>query len=294
MRNFIPSKGLYLLVLKTIETMYRGFKLNIDESTFCQLTNFVPSCKDFISNKNTFYDCLQTGDAILNKTEVHHNIKKYVIGESGVINGTKLQNDWFPQINCDVFISHSHRDEKVAIALAGWLYKTFGLTSFIDSCIWGYANDLLKDIDNEYCRNNNRSYNYNRRNYSTSHVHMMLNMALMQMIDKTECLFFLNTPNSICLDDIETSTLSPWIYSEIGISQIIEKTLKRKRTFTRRTTDSSIRESIEVPDFKYKLNLEHLAVINHSHLNNWAKCNKKKTDALDYLYNHILPAPKKE
>ena len=59
------------------------------------------------------------------------------IGENGSLDGSKMQTNWFPQIKVDIFLSHSHKDEKLAIALAGWLKKTFGLTTFIDSCVWG-------------------------------------------------------------------------------------------------------------------------------------------------------------
>lgn len=217
------------------------------------------------------------------KSSVQRTLGTYIYGDDGVIDGTALQNDWFPQMNCNVFISHSHNDEHLAIAFAGWLWDNFKLASFIDSCIWGYADDLIKDIDNVYCRNvSSSTYNYNKRNYSTSHVHMILNMALMQMIDQTECLFFLNTPNSICLDDINTCTLSPWIYSEIGISQIIEKKLRRTKYFS-----DSLDESLQI---KYKLDLSHLTSINVAKLNSWKKTNLQGVKALDGLYK-MFPAP---
>ncbi len=75
------------------------------------------------------------------------------LSTDGVINGEKLESTWFPQIKADIFISHSHSDEKLAMTLAGWLYRQFGLESFIDSTIWGYADSLLKKIDNKYCLN---------------------------------------------------------------------------------------------------------------------------------------------
>lgn len=267
--------------------MYRGFKLNINDSFFDQLTNKIIPLSDFCKGNDTaykFYYSKGKGLFERQKITIKRNIKQYVIGESGVIDGTKLQNDWFPQINCDIFISHSHKDESLAIALAGWLDETFGLYSFIDSCVWDYADVLLKIIDDEHCRNTRHSYSYKNRNYSTSHVHMMLNMALMQMIDKTECLFFLNTPNSIELSDIETRTLSPWIYSEIGISQMIEK----KRTRTKYFSDN-LDESLKI---SYKLDLSHLANITHKDLLRWVQNNVRKEKALDKLYE-IIPAPEK-
>lgn len=56
---------------------------------------------------------------------------------------------------------------------------------------------------------------------------MMLSTALNNMIDSTECLFFLNTPNSISLSNEITNeqkfTYSPWLYSELTTASIVEK-----------------------------------------------------------------------
>lgn len=253
--------------------MYRGF---IIEETLS------------FSGKNYY----KLGSDVLRKYEndVTDSLISYIIGNDGILDGSAIQNNWFPQVDCDIFISHSHKDEDLAIALAGWLWDNFKLKPFVDSCIWGYADVLLKEIDDIYCFNADRkTYNYNQRNCSTSHVHMMLNMALMQMIDKTECLFFLNTPNSIRLNDIETCTLSPWIYSEIGISQMIEKNPPKRYN---RKTFSGI-EKANISDslkFKYNLDLSHLERINAVIFNQWAKSKFQGERALDVLYE-IIPAP---
>lgn len=86
------------------------------------------------------------------------------------------------------------------------LYDEFKLTAFVDSCVWGYCDDLLKQIDNEYCKKKDgKTYDYELRNYTTSHVHMMLSTALIEMIDNTECIMFYNTPSSVTLvEDLET------------------------------------------------------------------------------------------
>jgi len=48
-------------------------------------------------------------------------------------------------------------------------------------------------------------YDYELRNYTTSHVHMMLSTALTEMIDNTECIMFYNTSLSVSLvDDLQT------------------------------------------------------------------------------------------
>lgn len=130
------------------------------------------------------------------KTKVKYNLEKFTSSNS-TLNGTQLQENWFPQINADIFISHSHLDEKKAIALAGWLNFNFNLDVFIDSCIWGYSNDLLKTIDDKYCKNTNGTYDYEKSVYAASHIHMMLSTAILKMIDNAESVIFLNTPNLI-------------------------------------------------------------------------------------------------
>lgn len=52
---------------------------------------------------------------------------------------------------------------------------------------------------------------------------MMLSVALMKMIDKSESMFFYNTPSSFKQSSIITngSTYSPWIYHELQTSKII-------------------------------------------------------------------------
>ena len=163
--------------------------------------------------------CLEHGRVIYKKheDEVHDCLAQYIT-EDGVINGTALKKHWFSISKKDVFISHSHDDISKVIAFAGWLHDSFGLEAFIDSCSWGYCDDLLNKIDKKYCYNSKTStYDYNLRNYTTSHVHMMLSTALTEMIYKTECIIFFNTPQSINmaseLDKIKKnskqSTISP-------------------------------------------------------------------------------------
>lgn len=142
----------------------------------------------------------------------------------GKIDGSSLQNHWFPQVNAGVFVSHSHRDLKLALSFAGWMKINFNLNAFVDSCVWGYADTLLKQIDQDHCLNPGRkTYNYSKRNLSTSHVHMMLATALGAMIDNTECLFFLNTPNSITSESSIDKTCSPWLFSEIAMTNIVRR-----------------------------------------------------------------------
>lgn len=153
--------------------MFSKFKLNdIVYSDF----------KEYESLGKEYYTKIQT--------DIQSSLKEF-IGIDGVIDGTKLQESWFPtRQKFSVFLSHSHADEKLAVSIAGFLKKELNLNTFIDSCLWGYSNDLLREIDEKYCRHSNgTSFDYDKRNYSTSHVHMMLSIALSRMIDKCESVF---------------------------------------------------------------------------------------------------------
>lgn len=250
--------------------MYRGFNLLLEKNSFSE--------GDFEAFKEE-----GSKSSSSQKTSIVETIKSFVRND-GSLDGSMMQANWFPQIEADIFISHSHKDEDFAHALAGWLKETFGLTAFIDSCVWGYANDLLKSIDNEYCyQKETNTYNYQKRNYSTSHVHMMLSVALTQMIDNTECLFFLNTPNSITPDPNSNQTESPWIYSEIATSQLIrKKKLEEYRQVALMESQKTFSDGWE-PKFRYDLPTEHLTEIDAGILGTWEK-SWSSLDSSNYKY----------
>ena len=222
------------------------------------------------------------------------------ISEEGVINGTELKNNWFSISPKDVFISHSHKDINKVVAFAGWLHDVFGLTAFIDSCSWGFCDDLLKKIDDRYCYNKgNRTYKYNLRNYTTSHVHMMLSTALTEMMEQTECIIFFNTPNSINMADeikkIEKKekTESPWIYHELLMTSLLRQR-QPQRDFPLKESLRSQRIqdhfSISYDVDKY---LKELITLSGNDLMNWANAwriehNHRKPHPLDVLYETMI------
>ena len=113
--------------------MHRGFKLELG-----QINN------DYYEQGYAQFEA--------NKKYIENTLKNFV-GKDGVLKGSQLQNEWFPQVEADIFISHSHGDKDMAISLAGWIKRVFNLNVFIDSCVWGYADDLLRLVDNNYCLN---------------------------------------------------------------------------------------------------------------------------------------------
>lgn len=170
--------------------------------------------------------------------------------------------------------------------MAGWLLDRFELTSFIDSCVWGYSDQLLKNVDDAYCYNRvTNTYNYQDRNYSTSHIHMLLASALTMMIDKEECLFFLNTPSSLSVHNIVSKTFSPWIYHELTISKYI------KKRFPERYISKKLKDGMHILKetglrIEYDLDFSEFTRITESDLIEWGEqCNKCKSDALYNLYD---------
>ncbi len=246
--------------------MYRGFKLD-----YCYYH------RDYCDIGKQLYSEL--------KQEVRQKV--HDLTKEKVINGTLLEQEWFPTQDFTVFISHSHLNEMSALTLAGWLYHNFNIKAFIDSYVWGYSEELLKEIDDIYCLNDKNNYSYEKRNISTSHIHMMLNCALLKMIDKTECFMFLKTPESLTIDKIfdGESTYSPWIYSELLMSNLIRrKSLESHRGIHFQKsliTEKTIVKSLLI---SYKPELSHLTNINYTHLDKWKEVYNNEDYPLDILY----------
>ena len=259
--------------------MYRGFNISLDKS--------------IISNYETN---LIAGNAMFKIKQIPVKESLDYATSNGIISGDKLKNGWFPEIKADIFISHSHADKDLAVALASFLERELGLTCFVDSCVWGYADNLLKKLNDQYSvlrkeADGTPIYNHIKANNACNHVNLILNSALTDMIDKTECLFFLNTQNSApkSKDAIESTTFSPWIYTEINISSTIrEKTPDRNLAhagINKRAALDSYSESLTI---KYPLSLNHLTTMNLKDIKMWeyycSRTAASGVSALDKLY----------
>ncbi|MDX2362397.1 MAG: hypothetical protein QNK23_16430 [Crocinitomicaceae bacterium] len=217
--------------------------------------------------------------------EVHKKLDKFLL-PNGNFDASAMRESWFPQVKADVFISHSHLDNDKALMLAGFLKENFGLKAFIDSCVWGYSNDLLKQIDKAICyKEKTKTYDYDKRNYTTTHVHMILSAALNEMIYNTETLFFLNTHKSISTSTKEMvkKTESGWIYSELKMSKLIEKRpssvhRKGKRYFFSKAVNEG---------FEYKIDTGHLHSLSWNDLDEWKRLFNERDHPLDQLYDQM-------
>lgn len=268
--------------------------------------NYKPSTNFYNKVLNNY---LISGNQLYDKNEKKskNSLRKFVF-DNGSIDGTALKEHWFNVEKTDIFLSHSHDDIEEVKAFAGWLYDNFGLTSFIDSCVWGYCDELLKEIDNIYCKNEGeRTYSYELRNYSTSHVHAMLSSAISEMIDKAECVIFFNTPNSIVLnDEIDKAkekgynnkyTNSPWIYHELSMTQMIRRGLPlRKQKSIHFSAMDSFHESFdkrnEFPEIDLNIEkyLTEMKSLTDANLQQWSNNHNSQLSgeyALDELYKIV-------
>lgn len=270
--------------------MYRGFNLKLD--------------KDIFSDKEINYYSRIAETEISDSMKIFPRLYISIFKDKDILDAKQIMNKYFPKYDrFDIFLSHSHNNIDLALTIAGILKKKFDLNVFVDSIVWKNCTDLLRSIDNKYCRIKKGSYDYNKRNYSTSHVYLILMNSLNMMIDECEALFFLNTPDSICIkdnlnniDDLD-KTLSPWIFSELQTSRIIRKKVperllsKETRLFSENKDFISLNESYQFW-IEYEAKLDHLTEISQKKFLYWINRNYNNLNsALDGLYE-IYPLEK--
>ncbi|MBA5791678.1 toll/interleukin-1 receptor domain-containing protein [Flavobacterium sp. xlx-214] len=176
-----------------------------------------------LRNVDFIFENIQT---LLNKYDKpymddKHNLllsfEKY-LADVLVIDGKLIEDTWFPKIDADIFISHSHKDKDYAISLANYLLKEFNIRSFIDSDAWSFSDDLV-----ELLLNKTQNVTEKTRGIYYSNVYLMLMNSLREMINNTDLFLFLDSENSIKKGSDEWKTLSPWIYSEIQTVKTIQR-----------------------------------------------------------------------
>lgn len=148
---------------------------------------------------------------------IHESLERVTLNNQ-LIDGTKIQDDWFPEVDASVFISHSGKDEELAMNLANFLNNEYGVKSFVDSQVWGYFPNLMIKLDNGR-DTENKLVNLSQYDKCSTHVHNMLSIALSKMIQKCDYFIFLDTQNS--RNSLTNMTESPWIYFELSISHIL-------------------------------------------------------------------------
>lgn len=128
---------------------------------------------------------------------------------------------------------------------------------------------------------------------AANHVNTMLTIALQKMIDRCECVLFLNTNQSILPYEktLRDATESPWIYSEIVCTQLIRhKELKEYRKEIFHEDQRMLFEASGGFHPAYSVSLDHLMPLNMGDLMEWEQNYPKNTPKhhpLDYLYKQL-------
>ena len=193
--------------------MYKAYM--IDENEISELISNYP--------EETLYP------PIVDTEQLKINLRKILFHTQSTnmaLKASTLWDSFFPCTDIPVFLSHSSQDKTVVRKLANYLYHEFGIISFIDSDLWGCIQDLQVEIDKQFCLQPGKqhTYDYDERNYSTAHTHMILSYALTRMINQSECFIFLKSDNSVTIDDSIIGTFSPWIFHELITVDTIELT----------------------------------------------------------------------
>lgn len=258
--------------------MYKGFDVTLDATKFHQkITNTKPGWWDYFVRK---------GKA--SRENLRDAIGAKIASGKWVLSGSDIESNWFPKLMNHVFISHSHQDEDLALALAGALKHWMELDAFVDSSVWGYYADLQKLIYQKITSLRGEVYGVQRAELEdsiVSHVHCMLTKSLVQMMDQCECLIFLNTPSSIGIRDVRGmshETYSPWIYTEVEVSRFLRTHEDSRRPKMRKfaesveglAMDEAIRDIISYP-----LNLDHFGKVDSDGVWKWICAGNKAVRA---------------
>ena len=195
--------------------MYKGFKIKITKDSELFDKKFEKYRNIGEKHQNEIQKELK---------EYEKNLREYIDKETGKINMKKLKNSWFLEIETSIFISHSHLDLDLALAFSGWIKEKYSIDVFLDCYAWGSSDELLKIIDEKYSIKNKekKTYDYKKRNLTTSHIHSILFNSIMKAIYKNKYFFVLDTENSISGD----KTDSAWIFSEIEVFSYYNRVLE--------------------------------------------------------------------
>lgn len=218
----------------------------------------------------------------ISKEEIDSKIFDAVNGE---ISAKKLTDYLFPEKEPHIFISHSSKDVNLAIRLANTLHEKYDILSFIDSQLWNHIDYALKEMHEKYCRIlNTKTYHYQKSNNLLSHMHTILSMALMRVMDNSDSVIFIESVNSIheYLDEVKinpadaieniSETLSPWISSEVNFANNLKENGHKDRQYLLKSGMDSyslnkgtehLAEDVAMPKIIHDIDLTDFIEITH-------------------------------
>ena len=249
--------------------------------------NFKKVYERLLDGQNSYEE---TGEKIL--SEIKETISKatdsFLHGNKMIIDAECLQRDWFPYVDCDIFISHSHDDSRQVICFVGWLYETFGIKAFVDSVAWNYVNDLSDKLYKKYLKLNGGERSPSKdllHHLAITSSETILRDAIEEMIDISECFLFIGTKNSLK----GKKTESPWLFFENKASNRIRlrPLIYYRKSYFRSLSVCYKFSILRVPKIRYSCNFEEFTTITLGDLREWKKCQTPvflPEQSLDYLY----------
>lgn len=228
-----------------------------------------------------------------------NKIAQYIIGTYDgrrLLDAEALSAGIFPEAQYDVFLSHSHADQRKAIDLAIAL-ENRGLKVFVDSTVWGYFGDLVSTISAAVRPSANETRDQLNQRISAD-VHMMLAGAIHRMISRAETFIFVRSEKSVPLTyGASARTLSPWLFSELQFSfQVQHATPKRIRERIQGNVLDSVKgfNDLSLESMQYLMAFkafnDHLPSVRGEKLREWftqLPPSIKGNAVLDSLYNQF-------
>lgn len=213
------------------------------------------------------------------------------------INGTLLQNTWFPVIDNEfhVFLSHSHKDIDKLILFASWLYDKLGIYCFIDSLYWNNIEKIILEFTSIYPLKD-----YPIRNHEfAKNLYIMLSNALLDEMNACEAILFIDSPNSKTTINGKAVTFSSWINEEINFANKLKHRIpariyeylkangvvRETILFTEGVESRHIEDSISI---YYQVDLSKFQYITAANLRAWNYQSLRSTSVLNQMHQKYL------
>lgn len=242
----------YFFKIKENKNANEAFKIEVNQNIQIDNNRKVDKVNCDEEYLFDFDKCYGQGllEANKRKKYIEDKLNAYQFPEkSNDVDLSNVMSDWFPVEKWDIFLSHSHNedDERMAIAISYYLQEKFQLKCFVDSYTWGYADTLLKKME-DYVKKNG-TINEGIRNAVATHVHIMLNSALMKTMQSATAFLFLQTNNSLENKHMtaEDWTYSSWIYSELCMSRVMWEIANPSPSPKSNDKPSILLDSVQLP-----------------------------------------------
>ena len=219
----------------------------------------------------TKFNALPKKDKKIREEEIRSLIKS---GDE--LDASKILDIVSPQGNFDVFISHYHENEKLALSVAAIL-KGKGYKPFVDSQYWLHFDAVAENLNNYHFHKDTKGsevYDHSKTKMVQKHCDVMLISALSNVMAKCKYLIFINPPENIIgietyskTDSASPKTYSPWIYWELIFAEIL---LKENKNSLR---ECKMFDAEDLPSIKYPLSVKNMIKLSVSDIttNKWAE-----------------------